>query len=916
MSRRALTFVSAVALALPVASCRENSVVAPRAFPEAPLFAQWSVGGKIANQTFGGGNSIQVRNDDGNGAIAPFPGRDPAFSPDGRQIAYFACVAADGTPISAACSDASLTLRVIDVNGTNDRVLTPAGTCPGGHPRWSPDGSKLVVRCVNSLYRVDVATGQLTLIPNTSGGGSADWSPDGTRIVMVRRPSLRIVNVDGSNPVDILGLPVAALQRPRWSPDGSKILYEAADFMFELWVINANGTNPVQVSSAGQDATWSPNGLHILYRRSGIIPSGTWPIRIMNADGSGDADAREIPEGVRLDWWGPRVTDTDSDGIADGTDNCPVVANADQLDTDNDGSGNACDSDDDADGVADTSDNCPTTANASQADADHDGIGDACDTDADGDAVPDATDNCPTVANADQADADGDGLGNACDPDDDNDTVLDGSDNCPLTANTTQGDRDADGIGDACDPDDDGDGVSDVSDNCPVTANAPQADSDGDGIGDACDTDADGDAVDDVNDNCPTVANADQADTDSDGLGNACDPDDDNDLVPDGSDNCPVTVNATQADRDGDGIGDACDPDDDGDGVPDVTDNCPITPNASQSDADHDGIGDACDSDADNDGIQDATDNCRNVANASQSNADSDSLGDACDPDDDNDRLLDGVDDNPTVVGTHFTRGTTGGTLGASPLGVTVTVDVGTAPNGVLVSYARTSGSGAALVTIDLDGIVYNWQSDAQNCAAGCATQLTRTGSQILVQPTAGTSSFSATLYGGASLISVGAGASATLTETVAAGALTDATVAVGAGGTVTVNGLTIANGTTTAIGRLVAKSALSGGKTKSLTVTGTLTQSASSNGLDPLTETVVFQVGGQTWSVAGGSFTLANGGNYTWSGTISGVQVSIQLKKSKANEWTVKVTATPSSQATPTNIGLRVGNDVGVTTG
>jgi hypothetical protein len=40
----------------------------------------------------------------------------------------------------------------------------------------------------------------------------------------------------------------------------------------------------------------------------------------------------------------PTVTDTDGDGIADGSDNCPTVANADQADADNDGLGDACDS--------------------------------------------------------------------------------------------------------------------------------------------------------------------------------------------------------------------------------------------------------------------------------------------------------------------------------------------------------------------------------------------------------------------------------------------------------------------------------------------------------------------------------------------------------------------------------------------
>jgi hypothetical protein len=230
--------------------------------------------------------------------------------------------------------------------------------------------------------------------------------------------------------------------------------------------------------------------------------------------------------------------DTDGDGVFDGADNCPTVANPGQEDNDADGKGNVCD-------------NCYLMPNADQADGDQDTVGDACDNcpntanteqeDSDGDRVGDVCDNCYLFANADQADSDGDGTGNVCD-------------NCPLVANPDQADADHDGAGDfcdMCDPNDtDGDHIGDLCDNCPLTVNPGQEDNDADGAGDACDPDDDDDGVLDVNDNCPLVANPDQVDSNHNGTGDACEEssDTDNDGVSDEKDNCPNVANPEQED--------------------------------------------------------------------------------------------------------------------------------------------------------------------------------------------------------------------------------------------------------------------------------------------------------------------------------------------------------------------------------
>jgi len=133
--------------------------------------------------------------------------------------------------------------------------------------------------------------------------------------------------------------------------------------------------------------------------------------------------------------------DFDKDEINDEVDNCPLIYNPEQVDSDASGKWDAC-SDKDYDWKIWEKDNCPTIYNPKQEDSDKNGVWDLCEVDSDLDQIFDSVDNCLNIANPNQEDDDSDTIWNACD-------------NCKIKYNADQSDVDKDNIWDVCDEIDD-----------------------------------------------------------------------------------------------------------------------------------------------------------------------------------------------------------------------------------------------------------------------------------------------------------------------------------------------------------------------------------------------------------------------------------------------------------------------------
>ena len=159
--------------------------------------------------------------------------------------------------------------------------------------------------------------------------------------------------------------------------------------IFDIDIVNVWDQNAAWNDSTGQGDAY--NDLWMGF--AGIAPDPTTRWSLVSSDVNGDGiNGLPMVDGPFTGFYanfnlGAALPDADSDGVLDGSDNCPLTANTDQLDNDADGAGNVCDAfpddasetlDADSDGVGDNADAFPNDATETS-DSDGDGVGDNAD---------------------------------------------------------------------------------------------------------------------------------------------------------------------------------------------------------------------------------------------------------------------------------------------------------------------------------------------------------------------------------------------------------------------------------------------------------------------------------------------------------------------------------------------------------
>jgi Tol biopolymer transport system component/tRNA A-37 threonylcarbamoyl transferase component Bud32 len=213
---------------------------------------------------------------------------NPAYSPDGRRIAFDA-------PWAGARR-----IWIADVGGRNPRQVTSDSSEAVVHttPRWSPEGTRLAFRRVEKIKSdidvVDLSSQAVTRVTNDNVPDMDPvWAPDGRHIYFAssRGGGLNLwrigVGTDGqpTAPPEQLTTGAGDDVEPTAAPDGSRVAFAVRGINSDLWrlpVVPTTGQprgapEPVVMTTRVESrGAWSPDGRRIAFNSDRLGEMNIW----------------------------------------------------------------------------------------------------------------------------------------------------------------------------------------------------------------------------------------------------------------------------------------------------------------------------------------------------------------------------------------------------------------------------------------------------------------------------------------------------------------------------------------------------------------------------------------------------------------------------------------------------------------
>lgn len=274
------------------------------------------------------GNIWQWQNDKATAITQSNNTYQPAFSPDGQQIAYI------------YRTESASDLMVMPANGGESQQLTNDGTNSSLYsydriynslwalyPTWAPHGNEIAFTSqAGPPYGSPAAEYRLSIFvtpSNVAGArqqiyaegtghvGQLAYSPDGNSITFefannTDPVSLYNYNRQGGSVVS-LGLPSPSYD-PNYSPDGNWLAFSSRSPQgTDIFIVPSNGGTPKQLTSLGnaRAATFSPDGNHLAFlaMAPGHHSFDLWIAQISQAsDGSLQLETpRQITKDLSID---------------------------------------------------------------------------------------------------------------------------------------------------------------------------------------------------------------------------------------------------------------------------------------------------------------------------------------------------------------------------------------------------------------------------------------------------------------------------------------------------------------------------------------------------------------------------------------------------------------------------------------